>query len=54
MKNKICLDMYVLTLIMLSMVALGFGIRAMMYKEPSQPKFSLDLRSDHLGSLQVR
>jgi len=55
MKNKICLDMYLLTIILLAMVVIGFGIREMMLiSEENQNATALDLRLKHLGELQVR
>ncbi len=55
MKSKICLDMYVLTIILLAMVVIGFGIRELMLiSEENQMNKGIDLRLNHLGELQVR
>lgn len=55
MKNKICLDMYILTIVMLIAVLLGVGIREfMLLQERDVTVHCLDMRLNHLGELQVR
>lgn len=55
MKRKICLDMYILTIIMLAMVVLGMGIREiMLLSEENYSIKGIDLRMNHLGELNVR
>jgi len=55
MKNKVCLDMYILTLVMLAMVLLGMGIRELiLLQERDVHVHCLDMRVNHLGELQVK
>lgn len=55
MKNKICLDMYLLTLIMLLMVLLGIGIRELvLLNEREVTVHCLDMRLKHIGEMQVK